>query len=307
MTDTAGKDMPLVLVGDGRDCTSLNDTEIWDALTVHGAVLFHGFHVDADGFYAFASRFNTTFMTSPFEDRKTLSDRNELQTVTLGRLGLTLHFEYGNSPLRPDLLWFYCRRPAAPGQGGETLIADGAAIFNSLNTSTQQMLLSRRIKFTNFMPREGFDAIANERGMKAIVGDNALEALNATGVSKVLEATKDRVVYEYFASPVRTSSDGRIQISQNCFGYPYKRPTDEGAERSLSTSLTWEDGSEIEKEITDELKLAANSSTRGIKWRAEDFVLIDNNRVMHGRRPTKDPERDILLLCSFSKRYRFAA
>lgn len=307
MTDPARTQMPLVLFGDGRDCLSLNETEIWDALNAHGAVLFHGFRVDADGFYAFACRFNKAFMTSPFEDRKTLSDRNELQTVTVGQLGLTLHFEYGNSSLRPDLLWFYCRRPAAQGLGGETLIADGAVIFNSLNPSTQQILLDRRIKFTNFVPRAAFDAIANERGMKAIVGDSALEALSADGVSKVLEATQDRVVYEYVAAPVRTASDGRRQISQNCFGYPYKRPTDKGAEHSFSTAITWEDGSEIDQSLTDELKRAASSSTRGIKWRAEDFVLIDNNRVMHGRRPTKDPERDIVLLCSFSKRYGLAA
>jgi len=307
MTDPARSNMPLVLFGEGRDCTALNDAQIWDAVSDRGAVLFHGFHVDADDFYAFASRFNRAFLTSPFDDRKTLSDKNELQTVTLGQFGLTLHFEYGNSPLRPDLLWFYCRRPPAAGQGGETLVADGAAIFDKLSPSTQDMLLNRRIKYTNFVPRDAFDAITNESGMKSIVGNNALDAMAASGASKILEASDQRIVYEYVASSVCTPSNGRRHICQNCFGDPYKRPSDKDAEKSFSTVVTWEDGSDIEKAVVDELRLAAGSATRGIKWRAEDFVLIDNNRVMHGRRPTKDPERDIVLLCSFSTRYQLAA
>lgn len=296
--------MPLVIANDGRGETALDDDEVWAALDAHGAVLFHGFDPGAEGFYRFASRFNRAFLTSPFGDRKNASDRNELQTVTLGQAGLSLHFEFGNSPLRPDLLWLFCRKPAAEGMGGETLLSDGAATFEKLDAPVQRMLLERRIRYTNFVPREAFEAIfTDNQTSKAVAGEDVLAALRADPNVNIKEMTDVRVVFELTAPAVRPAGDGRMQICQNILSDAYKRPSDKDAESSFSTMVAWEDGSEIDPQTIDVLRTAGFSVTKGIKWRAGDFAMVDNNRVLHGRRPTKDPERDLLILCSFSTRY----
>jgi hypothetical protein len=72
----------------------------------------------------------------------------------------------------------------------------------------------------------------------------------------------------------------------------------------FSVAVTWEDGAEIEEDVLNDLKAATRSLTRGIRWRDGDFALIDNNRQLHGRNQSRDPDRDIVMLSSFSTRFR---
>lgn len=299
-------DRPMLLASQGRNLTDLAADEVWNALAMHGAILFRDFSVDADGFYAFASRFSRGFLTSPFDDRKPASDKNELQTVTVGQAGLSLHFEYGNIPLRPDLLWFYCRKAAAEGTGGETLVADGVSIFDRLQPATQNLLRTRRVKYRNYLPSRAFEAVVSKnRVIENLVGGDVIATLSANHRFNLAEESGQRIVFEFIAPSVLPVGDtGRMKICQNMFTNAYKKPTDDQAEDSFSTLVTWENGSEIEREVLEELKQAARSLTRGIRWRTGDFALIDNNRMLHGRNHTSDPERDIVMLSSFSTRFQ---
>ena len=299
-------DRPMLLASQGRGLDDLADDEVWSALATHGAILFRDFGVDADGFYAFASRFNRGFLTSPFDDRRAASDKNELQTVTVGQAGLSLHFEYGNIPVRPDLLWFYCRKAAAEGTGGETLVADGVSIFDRLQPSTQDLLRARRMKYRNYLPARAFEAVlAGNKVIDALVGGDVIGTLSAHHGFTVTDATERRIVFEFVAPSVLPVGDtGRMKVCQNMFTDAYKKPADDQAEDSFSTQVSWEDGSEIEPDILDELKRVTRSLTRGIRWRTGDFALIDNNRMLHGRNHTRDPQRDIVMLSSFSTRFQ---
>lgn len=299
-------DRPLLLASEGRALGDLAEETIWEALDSHGAIVFRGFDVDDDGFYEFASRFNRGFLVSPFSDRKAASPNNELQTVTLGRAGLSLHFEYGSSPMRPDLLWFYCRRAAAEGAGGETLLADGVGIFDRLKPETQAALRARRVKYRNFVPTEAFDAmIRKNSAIGSVVDGEVLPALSARRSFTVTEETPERVVFEFTAAPVApVGEEDRMRLCQDIFADAYKKPSSPDAADTFSVAVTWEDGAEIEEEVLDDLKAATRSLTRGIRWRDGDFALIDNNRQLHGRNQTSDPGRDIVMLSSFSTRFQ---
>ncbi|NVJ05916.1 TauD/TfdA family dioxygenase [Myxococcus sp. AM001] len=304
---TRVKDRPLLLTNEGRGCSGIPEQEVWDALAAHGVVLFRGFDVDSDGFYAFASRFNRGFLTSPFDDRKAAHAHNELQTVTLGRAGLSVHFEFGNMPLRPDLLWFYCRRPADQGMGGETLVVDGIALFEKLQPGTQQALRERRIKYRNYLPRHAMDAILTKNNqMQGMFGHDVMGFLHTRFAFHIVEDNAGRIVFDYTAPAVMPSAeDGRVNICQNILTDAYHRPTHQDAPDSFSTEVTWDDGAPIAADILQDLKTSASSLTRGIRWRAGDFVVVDNNRVLHGRNQTRDPLRDIIMLNSFSVRHPF--
>jgi alpha-ketoglutarate-dependent taurine dioxygenase len=293
----------MLLKAEGRRIDDIDEDTVWSGLATHGAILFRGFDIDADAFHGYASRYSVGFLTSPFGDRESASDKNELQTVTLGNSALDLHFEYGNSPMRPDLLWFYCRQAPREGTGGETLVADGAAIFARMSPEAREALASRRIRYRNYVPPSAFDAIlGNHPVIRSILGEEVASALHDRGV-EVVERNERRVVFEFAASPVSGVFDtGHHAVSQNMFTNAYKRPDNQDADGSFSTLVTWEDGSEIPAELLQELKTIARSITRGIRWQTGDFVLIDNQRVLHGRNQTTDPGRDLVMLCSFSKR-----
>lgn len=298
-------DRPLLLASNGRSLEDLAQEDIWEALDSHGAILFRGFEADADGFYEFASRFTRGFLVSPFSDRKAASQTNELQTVTLGKAGLSLHFEYGTSPMRPDVIWFYCRKAAAEGTGGETLLADGAAVFDRLRPETQAALRAKGVKYRNFVPTEAFESMLRKNQTVLSLTDNDLVGtLGARRGFLLTEDTEDRVVFEFVAPSVVALGDGgKMRICADLFTDAYRKPSEGDSEDSFSNMVTWEDGSEIDGDVLEDLKAATRSLTRGIKWRDGDFVLIDNNRVLHGRNQTSDPERDIVMLSSFSTRF----
>jgi hypothetical protein len=190
--------------------------------------------------------------------------------------------------------------------GGETLLADGAAIFERLRPETQEVLRSRRVKYRNFVPPEAFEAILSKNEtVGSLVGPDVVGTLTETQDFRVTEASESRVVFEFVAPSVQPIGDtGRVRVCQNMFTDAYKKPTDDEADGSFSTLVTWEDGSEIAQDVLDDLKQVARSLTRGIRWQTGDFVLIDNNRMLHGRNKTADPSRDIVMLSSFSSRFR---
>lgn len=63
--------------------------------------------------------------------------------------------------------------------------------------------------------------------------------------------------------------------------------------------IKFEDDSEISDEVMSELNEIAEKITTEISWRKGDILMIDNTRVLHGRRAFADDQRDIYIrLCS---------
>jgi hypothetical protein len=63
--------------------------------------------------------------------------------------------------------------------------------------------------------------------------------------------------------------------------------------------LKFDDDSEISDELMDELNGIAERITTNIDWKKGDILMIDNTRIMHGRRAFKDETREIYIrLCS---------
>lgn len=297
---------PLLLASEGRNLADFSEEAVWDTLSSHGAIVFRGFGVSADGFYDYAARFTEAFLVSPFSDRVAASETNELQTVTLGSGALGLHFEYGSSPLRPDLLWFYCRKAPTEKTGGETLLADGVAIFDQLSTDAQAMLRARRLKYRNHVPVEAFRAITEENdALATLFGGEVVTTLCTRCDFTIVDSDAHRVVFEYVApATMPIDADGTLTICGDLFGEAYANPDDEDADETFSVKVAWEDGTPIAHDILGELKAATRSLTRGIRWRDGDFALIDNNRQLHGRNRTSDPCRDLVMLSSFSHRFK---
>jgi len=302
---TTNDDRPLLLDGGSQTLDDLDDATIWSALDRHGTILFRNFGADTEAFYAFASRFNRSFLISPFNDRKSVNRSNELQTVTVGKAGLSLHFEYGASPMRPDLLWFYCSQPAADGHGGETLIADGAAIFDRLQPASRDALQAKRVRYRSFLPVTAFEHLLREnRVVESLAIADVMETLEDSYGFRVVSETDRFVESEFTTAPVRLrAGDGRAVLCQDIFADAYKRASDQDSTESFSTMVTWDDGQPIAEDIIADIRAVTRSLTRGIRWRSGDFALIDNHRMLHGRNQTTDPDRQVVMLSSYSNRF----
>lgn len=72
------------------------------------------------------------------------------------------------------------------------------------------------------------------------------------------------------------------------------------AANSISPELVcFDDDSEITYEIIYELSAIAAKITVDIRWQKGDILMVDNTRIMHGRRAFSDDKRNIYIrLCS---------
>jgi alpha-ketoglutarate-dependent taurine dioxygenase len=53
------------------------------------------------------------------------------------------------------------------------------------------------------------------------------------------------------------------------------------------------DGSPIPRDVVDEMWQVCDANTHNISWQAGDLVMIDNTRMMHGRRAFTGTHRQI--------------
>lgn len=63
--------------------------------------------------------------------------------------------------------------------------------------------------------------------------------------------------------------------------------------------MSFTDGGELDSDILAQTKEVTDAVTEDISWQDGDIVLIDNTRVMHGRRQIVDSRRSIFNAQSF--------
>ncbi len=298
--------LPWIVQANGRSLADFPQDRVFEALDRHGAILFRGFAVSADGFHDFASTLSQVFTMSASRDRIKVDATRRLETASLGEKPLPPHYEFGNHPFRPDHLWFYCVRPA--NQGGETTLHDGAAIFDRLPCEIQRLLQQREMRFSDYLPLHTIKAAVVDDGIRRLIGGNVLEVLGKLDHLKVRGVTDDdRLVLESRLRPAARRPDGRWAVRCNLI------PGNDGRVAELKpngldgTRIEWEDGSPVDPELFRQVDQAMQIESRGIQWQAGDFVLIDNNWVLHGRNAWRGGDRRLLSLAAFSHRYRFSA
>src|SRR5437763_1481966 len=129
--------------GGGADICALDRNQIIEAFRESGLVWFEGFALDLDLFREFTTLFTSHFVTeyNPLE-RHYVGDGT--MTVQYYHEGIPLHGEMAYLPrvspqlAPPDILWFYCARPARGH--GDTLVCDGAKVVEELSKATQRLL-----------------------------------------------------------------------------------------------------------------------------------------------------------------------
>ncbi|MEO0421926.1 MAG: TauD/TfdA family dioxygenase [Pseudomonadota bacterium] len=278
----------------GVDLPNLDIAPAQQALKDFGAVIFTDWQISLEQFEAFSNRFSDDYMdnTGSGSFRKNAEDGKDgtIQNVAYvygvkkqRTFGLPLHADRAYVKTQPELIWFYCKRPA--DADGLTFIADGERIWESLSDHAREVFEARRLKYIRDYP-DGHWQVAfhsdDPKDMKAYCDDNDLALHMREDGSVVTEYVKPAVV------PSTRFRDRQAFVNSILI----QHWQEEGLGRK-NALVRMEDGEPIPADVLAEVKEVGAALTREIPWASGDFAMIDNTRMMHGRTSFEDHERDV--------------
>lgn len=348
---------PTIEAATDRDLLSVPPERVKQAILESGGVLLRGFDVDVAAFSKFSKRFMTKAfvhgyqpvkraeLANPearegFGSRVEVTDDRTVTTVNVGKAAAALHGDVSYYPLRPDLAFFSCVRPA--DSDGETTFADGTQIPDRMTSATRSFFENNRAKFlrrseaaawcmmlgvdnTREELRGAFDnwsKKAEARGeiFRVFFRDEAPHLFSPDG-GDLDEPQPNDVYAEYITPFMPKRRDGRrVFCSQLSVVARFDHRMHGSAEdprvfdKRLTTQETYElferkgnsdavvceTGEIIPNEIIEELDDVCLKIEYPHAWRPADVIAIDNWRSPHGRRAYTDLKREILTTFGYS-------
>jgi alpha-ketoglutarate-dependent taurine dioxygenase len=270
---------------DNQRLQDLEPRWVVSRLAEAGLVLFRGFNPDLESFSSFVRAHSSKVTLDP---ARSFHGGGVAQRVDAGTAAVGLHIENGNSPFSPDLTWFFCERAATVGS--QTTVCDGYQVWDNASESARKqfsatdIVYSRRVdegKWKGFVHYH----LGGVKPLEEITIDDIL-ALTNDRTSTAITANEDgSIIYSYRTAAAHPTLFGeRLAWANSIFGpsYNYEKPR-----------ITFADGSEMPAELVSEMRVLTDALTENIDWFDGDVALIDNTRVMHGRRAIEDPHRTI--------------
>ncbi|WP_413163389.1 TauD/TfdA family dioxygenase [Capilliphycus salinus ALCB114379] len=249
-----------------------------------GALLFRGFEADVETFTQFSNGLSTDFIdyTGGVFNRQVINGDSTVLTVNDFKNEIKLHGEMYYQKNIPLMLWFFCAEP--PLQDRETILCDGKRFFDELSDSLKDLFGRKRLKYRGYLNKEGWK-----------------KRYKTDDLNEVKEICKSN------DTEVEVNVDESINLSYIC---PAIYPSRTGEFKVFISSLLpamaispdvvcFDDGTKIDADILSELNEIADKITAEIKWQKGDILMVDNTRILHGRRAFADEEREIYIrLCS---------
>lgn len=281
-----------------RDVTDLTPNYLLQQLAEYGYLILRDFKHSIENFSLLVRQTSGRISLDPA--RRFNGDT--AQKVDAGYDEVGLHCENGNSPFWPDLCWFYCQK--SPQKGSQTTVCDGKQVFKHLSPETKSAFCSKDIMYSRRVEGQkwktyAFHALAGQPNSPETIEDTTLDHLLSLikNIPKTnITLNDDGSIHYQFKTPaVRTSHinpEETHNFANSIFGPSnhYEKPL-----------ITFSDGSKIPDERLTEADTICQQFTYDIGWQDGDIVLIDNTRVMHGRRKIEDKFRTIFNALSYLK------
>jgi alpha-ketoglutarate-dependent taurine dioxygenase len=287
-TETA----PRPAVGDPPDggLAGVDRRRLLSLLAAEGVLLLRGFEVSPEGFAQLVRRVSSRVTLDPAREFR----GDVAQKVDAGHAAVGLHCENGNTPFQPDLCWFHCERAA--DRGSQTTVCDGYAVWDALSAGARAAFSRQPIRYLRRVEAQRWRRfVSHARGgqpapEQVTVAD--LRALAAGRADLHIEPNADgSIVYSFVTGAVHPTLFGsRPAFANSILGpsYNYEAPV-----------ISFADGTPLSADLLAEVRQVTERLTEDIDWQDGDVVLIDNTRVMHGRRRIEDPRRSIFNALSF--------
>ena len=272
-------------------------------LEEHGAIIFKDLPVKtAEDFDQFVSTFN--YDTFTYEEslsnavRINKTDKVFTANEAPREVEIFLHHEMAQTPTYPKNIFFFCK--SASEAGGETPLCRSDQLYEALLRADKTLVESFE-KFGviyNSIMSSGDELISGQgRSWQKTLGvsskNDAEEKLSKLGYSwnwieddnlsvttKTLQATKELGNgQKSFFNQVIAASLGWKKNSENQIA-----------------PVRFGNGEEIKESYIELISELAQSLTLLRSWQDHDILLIDNYRVMHGRKPfAGNKNREVLV------------
>lgn len=200
---------------------------------------------------------------------------------------VALHGElYFHHHRPPELLWFFCRKPALCG--GETLLCDGAELFDALPQEIRAALSRRDILY---------ERNHDQATWKRLYCTDSVETLKSYCLDSGIDLTVHQdggITTRFVCSPLRHQRNRTVFINNLL---PFALRMIREPERT-GASVRFADGETIPVDWVLTMESVANEIARPVSWQAGDIVIVDNSRILHGRRALTDSERTVYIRMS---------
>ena len=306
MTQTHnGIPFPHIITGEGSltDWMSAHKTEIDKKLLQTGTVLFRGFDIaSAEDVDAAVTAYGEDGFT--YEDslsnavRVNLTPRIFTANEAPPDVSIYLHHEMAQTPLYPSKLFFSCL--IAPKTGGATPLCRSDIVFERLSEAEPELVASLRehgVRYSNTMPAADDPTSGQGRSWRSTLSCDTRETA---------EARLDDLGYGYV-----WNDDGTLRVTSPAL--PAIRRLPDGSDSFFNQLIAafrgWKDArNDPSKSVTlgngDPLDVRAlqtaidlaDELSLDLHWQVGDVALLDNYRVMHGRRPYTGKRRVVAAL-----------
>ena len=203
-----------------------------------------------------------------------------------GTHAIGLHIENGNTPMPPDVIAFFSELSAK--KGSQTTICDGHAVYQALSPKLKATF-SQPMRISRYLPQaiwQNYVATATGRADADQISLNDLDTFITATTSKTLThhvepQTDGGVRYVLQIPAIREDNvSGQLAFANTLLGpsFNYEKP-----------EFTLANGQHVDDALIDELTQLCEKYTQDIAWQNGDVVILDNKRMMHGRRQIDVP------------------
>ncbi|WP_028672312.1 TauD/TfdA family dioxygenase [Saccharospirillum impatiens] len=213
-------------------------------------------------------------------EREKITEDDSVQEVTKGNDWVPPHMEMGRMPVQPDIAAFFCEKPAE--LGGETIVVDGKAVFESLPNDVIEYFSRNKIKYTATMDLPywsrawGCETMDDVR--KLVMAKFSDPSLSFSFLDNMC------VDASFSTSAFKHKKDGSIHFTNSIYG-PY--------EGGGGGRLTDENNFKITQNLLDAISNVYLDLEQVVPLSAGDMVIMDNKRFMHGRNKFSGSNRRI--------------
>ena len=297
------EDTKLITMSSTEKWVYENKVSIESQLDEYGAILFSDLPVEnAEDFDLFVSAFK--YDTFTYEEslsnavRINKTDKVFTANEAPSEIEIFLHHEMAQTPMYPKNIFFFCK--SASQYGGETplcrsdylyaeLLKEDASliakfekngvIYNSIMSNGDELVSGQGRSWQKTL-RVSSKEEAEQKLKELGYTWHWLEGDNLSVTTRTLEAIKElRNGRKSFFNQVLAASLGWKKNSNN-----------------ETSPVRFGNGEEICNSNLQMISCLAESLTLLRNWKDKDILLIDNHRVMHGRKPfSGEKNREILV------------
>lgn len=282
-----------IFVLDTRETSAVRD-----ALKEHGAVVIRA-GATLQEFETLSDQLITPMVhhsTSTTVERDAVNAAGTTATVNKGMDYIPLHREGSYAPGCPDLLMLYCVRPADPSDpGGQTNLCDGVELLNALPAKIQKFVNDAILKWSWSATPERWRASLGVDSPDAALARLKMMTARLPSWEKLEAEFAGDVLQGVFQSlcVIPTRWGGKRSFCNSLLIYHYRQATEFYPKHQYLPTMS--DGSPFPPDMLEEISGYANERTHSTHWQANDILIFDNSRYMHGRTGFKDTQRQILV------------